>query len=215
MKNFRKIFILILMAGASFNVSSQTVNCNLLCVTDIQMDSVGNFDVTIFNGDTVFINYPYVDSVLATNGDLIGDGDLSFFGQLANTSQTYSVTSYLGAMPLNLHCTVYFKYSYPDSICVLPYPCTNNMGINDLHSNDVNIYPNPAVNKIMVDLKGLDLHYPEIKLINALGQIMVSKNIVYTEDHIELNTDNLENGIYFIFVQTNNQRLSQKIIIQK
>ena len=92
----------------------------------------------------------------------------------------------------------------------------NATGIFEKENNfSVNVYPNPALNKITIDLKGLDTHNSEIKLINALGQIMVSKNIVYAEDQIELNTDNLENGIYFIFVQTNNQRLSQKIIIQK
>ena len=77
------------------------------------------------------------------------------------------------------------------------------------------IYPNPAVNKIMIDLKGLDANNSEIKLINTLGQSVAFENINYFENQIEFNADNLGNGIYFIFVQTNNQRLTQKIIIQK
>jgi hypothetical protein len=109
--------------------------------------------------------------------------------------QTYSVTVYDN------------NYCCPPQTYTWTCGCSNQTtGVNQLsETNDLlKIYPNPAINKIIVEAKEID----GIKLYNVLGTeiIRIKEN--------EIDVSNLTNGVYFIQVQTKQNTTTQKIIVQ-
>ena len=77
-------------------------------------------------------------------------------------------------------------------------------GINQLANNNIKIYPNPANNKITIDANDI----LDVKLFDVLG-----KQITATKTN-DVDVSNLNEGVYFIQVQTKQNTTTQKIIIQ-
>jgi hypothetical protein len=71
-------------------------------------------------------------------------------------------------------------------------------------SSVIKIYPNPANNKITIDANDV----VEVKLFDVLG-----KQITSTKEN-QIDVSNLQNGVYFIQVQTNTSTTIQKIMVQ-
>ena len=86
------------------------LNCSLLELADIAIDdSSMTIDITIYNGDTVHINYPYIGLVVDAMGDTIQNGSSWIFVQFAGDSVTYSYT--LNNVSPVYPLMVYFAYS--------------------------------------------------------------------------------------------------------
>jgi hypothetical protein len=69
-------------------------------------------------------------------------------------------------------------------------------GVNYLSFNSVNIYPNPANDKVFIEFEGS----ADIALINSLGQILTIQNEVRNELSIDLSQ--LPKGLYTIMVNS-------------
>ena len=112
---------------------------------------------------------------------------------------------------------VCFKY---DASAVHDYIVTNktsNLSIEHLSTNSFGIFPNPA------DESGFNIRLysalngtTEIQCINAIGQV-VSTQIIDAANQsgiININSNNLEKGIYFVTVINGNQKATQKVVIK-
>ena len=101
------------------------INCSLLEVADVAIDdSSMTIDITIYNGDTVHINYPYIGLVVDAIGDTIQNGSSWIFVQFAGDSVIYSYT--LNSVSPDYPVTVYLAYSdmaggMGTDTCVLSY----------------------------------------------------------------------------------------------
>jgi len=85
--------------------------------------------------------------------------------------------------------------------------CANSItnGIkNNFYNEQIKIYPNPANNKITINANNV----VEVKLFDVLD-----KQIINTKDK-EIDISNFNDGVYFIQVLTNQNRYTQKIIVQ-
>jgi hypothetical protein len=78
----------------------------------------------------------------------------------------------------------------------------------EMTNEDVKIFPNPSTNIIQVKFKDPISKF-EIKLIDEIG------NVVLKSNQTTFNVNNLPNGIYIVFIQTDKWQKSQKIIINK
>lgn len=78
------------------------------------------------------------------------------------------------------------------------------------------IYPNPVsdISTLRINLKEKSL--VEILVFDIQGKIMLSKkkNCIAGENEIQINTVNLENGIYSCFIQVNKEKVWSKKIIK-
>jgi hypothetical protein len=84
-----------------------------------------------------------------------------------------------------------------------------------LNSDAVQIYPNPATsNQVLIELpKNLIVDAPlSIKVRDVDGKIV--SEFTSIEPTIALNIQNISNGIYTIFVQSNDNIVTKKLIIQ-
>jgi hypothetical protein len=78
----------------------------------------------------------------------------------------------------------------------------------EMTNEDVKIFPNPSTNIIQVKFKDPISKF-EIKLIDEIG------NVVLKSNQTTFNVNNLPNGIYIVFIQTDKWQKSQKIITNK
>lgn len=84
------------------------------------------------------------------------------------------------------------------------------VGISDINSSFITIYPVPANDKIFI--KGLEnLQIEVIELLNESGQTI---NTFEAGSVLEINLSGLNKGRYFVVIRTSNQRLVKTFIIQ-
>jgi hypothetical protein len=152
-------------------------NCALLEVTDVAIDdSSMTIDITIYNGDALQINYPYIGLVVDAMGDTIQNGFSWIFVQFAGDSVTYSNT--LNSVSPVYPLTVYFAYSdmmggMGTDTCVLSYagPIFSQPDCSLLELTDVVFYPsNTTIEITIYNGDTNDINYPYIGLVvDAMG----------------------------------------------
>ena len=226
MKKLSLIYVLYLVFVSGV-AQAQITDCDLFCVTEIQMDSVDSnlLNVTIFNAasDGTWLNYPYIDFVLDSNGDTVANGDpFIFFAHLGNASQTYPVPTLLDSLPAGFTGTVFLSYSDltgtgNDTTCPLSYPCLST-GLNYLTSDNISIYPNPSSSQVTLEINSMGGGEEpwELRIVNLLGQEQYSRRIPNTGNTCQLLLDvsTFSSGIYFLTLSTPGGLLSHKLLIQ-
>jgi len=78
-------------------------------------------------------------------------------------------------------------------------------------NNKLLLYPNPAKNKITIDLQKIsDLKNTYISIYNLQGQLLLQKSI--TQEKTELHINNLAKGMYIVKVYNNNNTMVTKFV---
>jgi hypothetical protein len=96
-------------------------------------------------------------------------------------------------------------YPFP---CDLEETCVNipiDVGINNYQDN-ILIYPNPASSAVYIT--GADI--ANVKIFNNIGQLILTQHNTNA-----INVSELRNGIYFLFIETSTESITQKKIIIK
>ncbi len=88
---------------------------------------------------------------------------------------------------------------------------TTPMGVENIETADVNLFPNPAKDcfYIIVD-DGVKIN--KIELINTLGSLVLS--VTPTQDIIHIHTNYLASGMYYVNIYTNLSVLRKKVYIE-
>jgi len=95
-------------------------------------------------------------------------------------------------------------------------PTIEKISDNELLNNDFNfeVYPNPCKDKIYITLNGETQKNYHLKIFNMMGEIVWQKvNLVYPFP--ELDIRNINNGVYYLKIISDNTEFTKKIIIQK
>jgi hypothetical protein len=192
----------------------------------LSLESAGTVANT--NGDTLrFANNSLVN--FSTNANVIvsADASASFYSGMFNTNSNDSTNTLaqinwvnlfpaLGTAPdarLNNSSTAASNASFNDPLFFI-----SSAGINDISSlSDVVLYPNPTNYSATLKLNSEINQYVEVQIINGLGQVIDFKTNQLTsgENSIDLNTVDLNNGVYTIAVNSANGKLIERLIIQK
>ncbi len=88
----------------------------------------------------------------------------------------------------------------------------NDAAVNS--TSELKVYPNPADKILNVKCKMQNVKY---SIINTLGQVVLQQSVMMSgaEASEQINIQQLNNGIYYLLLQSNNQILqTQKIIVQ-
>jgi hypothetical protein len=76
---------------------------------------------------------------------------------------------------------------------------------------NIKIYPNPATNKLTLDLKQIkDLHNTVISIYDIQGQLILQQAI--NEKQTELNISNFAKGLYIVKLNNDRLRLVSKFV---
>lgn len=214
----KNLLLSIAIIALTFTSKAQNITCGSFCILNIDnVDTTGSntLDVTIYNGDSVFINYPIV---VVTNslGDTIANIDnlFYFFGQLPGDTVAHTIPTSLDSLATGFTGTVYLD-DPTDSLapCAFSYPMSCSVGINELASNvSFNVYPNPATTIINLDLSELNNATTAIKLYDVTGKTV--KAITTTEKTLSIDRGDLRNGIYFVQIIVDDKVLTKKIVLE-
>jgi uncharacterized repeat protein (TIGR03803 family) len=83
-------------------------------------------------------------------------------------------------------------------------------------NEQISIYPNPAANSLQVAVSGNNGHVTgsrQIQVIDMLGNTIKEFKSQNTE--LKIDVSDLNNGVYFVSVKTNNGMVTKKIIVQR
>ncbi len=196
----------------AFVSNAQQVNCNNICILNIEIDTVGNkLKVTVYNGDTADINYPVV-MVVDTSGDTVGNINESayFFQHLAGDTLLHVIPTTLDSLSTGFTCTVYVTDQISDSTCSFSYPMICTVGINEMAvSTKFKIFPNPASEIVTIES---DQVIERITVCNILGERVLSKQVSNKREQV--NISELPKGIYFVTSVSEGIFFTQKLVIE-
>lgn len=105
--------------------------------------------------------------------------------------------------------------NYGDSIksATVPFEITNT-GVNVVTDTQLNIYPNPAADKVYVKLSANTEKIGNVSLIDMTGKILILKKI-RVSDISELDISGIPNGLYFVKITTSGNDWNCKLEINK
>jgi len=218
----KKIIVCILITITYFKADAQITDCNLYCVTDIQMDSMSTnnmLNISIFNGNIDHLNYPSIRNIIDIQGDTVAKGTFYgvFYAHLGNATQIYPIPTTLDSLPANFSCMVYLRYNDlfggTDTACALPYPCRTT-GINDLYLSTTKIYPNPFSHSTTIELENENKEKYTLTIYSTTGQLVREIGNI-TSKRVKIERKNLKSGLYFFQIMNNTERVGVgKIIVE-
>lgn len=90
------------------------------------------------------------------------------------------------------------------------------MGIADNTLEGMKLYPNPATDNVKVAIVSSESAKASLTIFNIMGQIVYSENVALNEGEnlLNVNTSNMNAGIYMVNVKTSKGTSTQKLIVR-
>ena len=87
-------------------------------------------------------------------------------------------------------------------------------GINNSILSSISIYPNPSTGLFTIDFKRVKENNSNISIVNSIGNVVFSEELIIGEFSKQIDLSNLSKGIYLIELQTEIGVYKNKIILQ-
>lgn len=89
--------------------------------------------------------------------------------------------------------------------------------INELNNLDLSVYPNPVVSNATIELNLTKKSNVSMNVVDVLGKLVASNsyNLNSGNNKINLDVNNIENGVYFIELNVNGSTSTKKITVTK
>ena len=132
---------------------------------------------------------------------------------LTEESFAYTVTS-----NGNYAFYIVAEYDEGSSDYIGPIFADITVGIEELETGAINIYPNPVSNLASISYTLKEESQVSINVYNLTGSLVIDfpTHKQNTGDQmVQLNTSDLEEGLYFVKLQINNQVITKKITVLK
>jgi len=172
---------------SSLDVSNNTALTFLGC----GINTIANLDLS--NNASLTDIYCYDNLLNSLN---IANGNnliISTFWAYSNTNLTC----------IEVDDAVYSATNWTDIDAVSSFSENCGVGINEIYSMEVNIYPNPASSQITVDSEEM---IEEITIFNMFGEL------VQQENSNTFSVSTLSNGVYVMNIQTSNGIVRSRFI---
>jgi hypothetical protein len=190
------------------------VNClmisSLTCVTGSPATS---------NNYTAVVNSTPVTPIITLSGDtLISSAAVGNQWYYHNSLGSFPITGATGQTYVPLVTGDYFSIATNLTGCSSD---TSNMiyvlvlGINEIVSTSVHIYPNPVTNTLYVDFSNGLAGNTEIEIVNYLGQMLNSESFenIGKESIKQFDMSMLPKGIYFLRIKNEHLIRTEKIVL--
>lgn len=185
--------------GGNYNDSTIVDTLGYSAIEDCMIDYL-TLD-TAFVSDIAYISN---DSIVVTWSVIDGNGTINFL-------QSYTISGGLGVYDLILQIFCPQKsssdYVYAhDQIFFNP----GLAKVDKIAENEFNVYPNPFVNSLKIDLE--ENTKSNVSITDITGKVIFNAN--YNVKNIEINVDAIAKGQYFLTVSNNGTQKTQIIVKQ-
>ena len=93
---------------------------------------------------------------------------------------------------------------------IIQKPCLTTSILEKKSGGEFGFFPNPAINSLKVSFN--ELGSKTISLIDSQGKSLITSQTEETQ--VELNTESLNNGLYFLRVKSGRGERTEKVIVQ-
>lgn len=214
-----------LSVGSPSNASITETACNSYVAADGQeYTSSGQYTAIVTNASgcdstiSIDLTINTVDTtVIVSNGGTFlmanamgSDITYQWLDCIANSSEIPNETgqSYIPSS------TGYYALEITDNLnnCVDTSSCYNIavLGMDDLHIENLKIYPNPTNGKFNIDLSQFQEEV-EISILNSLGQLIHNQLITHSSEETAIELD-APSGVYHVIISAKNQQIQKKLI---
>ena len=117
-------------------------------------------------------------------------------------------------------CSCFSQVLSTDTIAILQKPVTNILplkidSIKIKEKSSVRLYPNPARNKVEIDIKGFEPGYVKVQLLSGSGKIMrEEKRLILSGNEVIIFMFSETPGLYYLLLKQGVQMLKNKLVIQ-
>ena len=184
--------------------------------------SAGNYDLTIIDNTgcegeltTETITEPAAIDVATTVNDLTISADLP--GETYQWVECPNYDIIQGETNQNYTATQNGDYAViitDGNGCSDTSDCVtiDNVSITEIEKSNFKVYPNPTSNQVFVEV-GEEYIGASLAIKDSKGAEIVNSKINSTVSNLQINE--LENGVYFLEINSNEGRIIQKIVVQK
>jgi len=108
-----------------------------------------------------------------------------------------------------------YQYWYKDATAFYSEDCSYSAVDENLSAEAIVLYPNPVANEFQVSGLEFVVGAATIELYDLNGRKLLEKHIPSGTETVEIDVNNLANGVYFCTLKTNKGNATKKLIIQK
>ena len=118
--------------------------------------------------------------------------------------------TYNDLTPLTAYYVVVVAKNEADEWVVVKSEVTTPEGIGyeEIEATQFNVYPNPATSTVFVETNG----NAQVSIIDMTGRVV--KEMVITDNVSAINIEDINEGIYFIMIQNENNRIVEKLVVK-
>ncbi len=118
--------------------------------------------------------------------------------------------TYNDLTPLTAYYVVVVAKNEADEWVVIKGEVTTPEGIGyeEIEATQFNVYPNPATSTVFVETNG----NAQVSIIDMTGRVV--KEMVITDNVSAINIEDINEGIYFIMIQNENNRIVEKLVVK-
>ena len=92
-------------------------------------------------------------------------------------------------------------------------PVSNPTGMNEIQTNTLSVYPNPAVSETFVILESAGLN--EVMVYDIQGRLVSKESVnAIAGEQVRISTENLNAGVYFITVSNDSAVRTAKLVVR-
>lgn len=120
----------------------------------------------------------------------------------------------------NCYCFAQAPAAYADTICAKTNLVTNTLPLQTSIAKQkdrvsAKIFPNPARNKVEIEIKGFEAGYVKLQLLNSAGKIVKEeKRLVLTGSEIIIFMFAETAGLYYLLLKQGARATKTRFIIQ-
>jgi uncharacterized repeat protein (TIGR01451 family) len=104
---------------------------------------------------------------------------------------------------------IFFDYNFPIQTNVAQTSIQSPLSIDNFELSGFEIYPNPSQNKLFI--KGLDA-IKSVSIYDISGRLVNEVALIGTRNNIEISTEKLGQGAYFVKVKTDAGEFAKKMV---
>ena len=79
------------------------------------------------------------------------------------------------------------------------------IGIEELSSNGISIYPNPTIDKLNIAINSDLVSISSASIYDALGKLVMTEKL--NAELTTIRTSNIDSGVYFVKITSNNREI--------
>ncbi len=164
----------------------------------IVKDASHNLTTSITNTDEVRFSF---ENINLPFDDANNDGYIAFKIKTLNTL--------VEGDTFENDAQIFFDYNFPIQTNVAQTLIQSPLSTNDFELSGFEIYPNPSQDKLFI--KGLDA-IKSVTIYDISGRLINEVSLIGTRNNIEISTEKLGQGAYFVKVKTDVGEFVKKIV---